>query len=199
MAGPIRAIIVDDEPLARRGLEIRLRDFKDFEIVAQCANGREAIEAVARQAPDLMFLDIEMPGIDGFEVLRRIPQTSMPMVVFVTAFDRYAIDALAARIGSFLPEPESRRHLSTWLSHDDAVRMVQAALTAAAPGYAVVYGVSANTRGWWDLAPGRTLGYDPQDDAEVHADRLPVRDEDAAEAAHVGGEFATEAFHRPAL
>jgi two-component system LytT family response regulator len=92
VGGGIRAIIVDDEPLARRGLELRLRAFSDFEIVDQCANGREAIESVARHAPDLMFLDIEMPGIDGFEVLRRIPQTSMPMVVFVTAFDRYAID-----------------------------------------------------------------------------------------------------------
>ena len=70
MAGPIRAIIVDDEPLARRGLELRLRAFSDFEIVGQCANGREAIDAVSAQAPDLMFLDIEMPGIDGFEVLR---------------------------------------------------------------------------------------------------------------------------------
>ena len=106
---------------------------------------------------------------------------------------------MALRIGSFLPQPETRRHLSTWLSPDDGVRMVQAALTTPAPGYAVVYGVSANTRGWWDLAPGRALGYDPQDDAEDHADRLPVRDEDAAEAGHVGGEFATEAFHRPAL
>ncbi len=113
--------------------------------------------------------------------------------------DRHGIDAVALRIGSFLPQPETRRHLSTWLSPDDAVRMVQAALTAAAPGYAVLYGVSANTRGWWDLAPGRALGYDPQDDAEDHADRLPVRDEDAAESAHVGGEYATEAFHRPAL
>ena len=74
--------------------------------------------------------------------------------------DRHGIDAVALRIGSFLPQPETRRHLSTWLSPDDAVRMVQAALTAAAPGYAVVYGVSANTRGWWDLRPGRALGYD---------------------------------------
>jgi two-component system LytT family response regulator len=105
VASPIRTIIVDDEPLARRGLEIRLREFDGFEIVAQCANGREAVEAVARQAPDLMFLDIEMPGIDGFEVLRRIPQGSMPMVVFVTAFDRYAIDAFDAHALDYLLKP----------------------------------------------------------------------------------------------
>ena len=117
MAGPIRAIIVDDEPLARRGLEMRLRAFKDFEIVAQCANGREAVEAVAAHAPDLMFLDIEMPGIDGFEVLRRVPQTSMPMVVFVTAFDRYAIDAFDAHALDYLLKPLVDERLERTLEH----------------------------------------------------------------------------------
>ena len=105
MAARIRAIIVDDEPLARRGLELRLAAFDDIEVVAQCANGREAIEAIGAHSPDLMFLDIEMPGIDGFEVLRRVPQTSMPMVVFVTAFDRYAIDAFDAHALDYLLKP----------------------------------------------------------------------------------------------
>ena len=117
MAGPIRTIIVDDEPLARRGLELRLRAFKDFEIVAQCANGREAVEAVATQSPDLMFLDIEMPGIDGFEVLRRVPHTSMPMVVFVTAFDRYAIDAFDAHALDYLLKPLVDERLERTLEH----------------------------------------------------------------------------------
>lgn len=117
MAAPIRAIVVDDEPLARRGLELRLRAFEDFEIVAQCRNGREAIDAVASHAPDLMFLDIEMPGIDGFEVLRRIPQTSMPMVVFVTAFDRYAIDAFDAHALDYLLKPLVDERLERTLAH----------------------------------------------------------------------------------
>ncbi|HTL49589.1 MAG TPA: LytTR family DNA-binding domain-containing protein [Steroidobacteraceae bacterium] len=117
MTGPIRSIIVDDEPLARRGLELRLRAFKDFEIVAQCANGREAIEAVAAHSPDLMFLDIEMPGIDGFEVLRRVPQTSMPMVVFVTAFDRYAIDAFDAHALDYLLKPLVDERLERTIAH----------------------------------------------------------------------------------
>ena len=86
--------------------------------------------------------------------------------------DRHGLDAVACRIGSFLPEPETVRNLSTWLSHDDCVRMVDAALTAAAPGFAVLYGISANTRAWWDLEPGRALGYEPQDDAEDWADRI---------------------------
>ena len=117
MAGRIRAIIVDDEPLARRGLELRLGAFPDFEIVAQCANGREAVEAVAAHAPDLMFLDIEMPGIDGFEVLRRVPQTSMPMVVFVTAFDRYAIDAFDAHALDYLLKPLVDERLESTIAH----------------------------------------------------------------------------------
>jgi two-component system LytT family response regulator len=117
MTGPIRSIIVDDEPLARRGLELRLLAFKDFEIVAQCANGREAIDAVAAESPDLMFLDIEMPGIDGFEVLRRVPQTSMPMVVFVTAFDRYAIDAFDAHALDYLLKPLVDERLERTIAH----------------------------------------------------------------------------------
>ncbi len=117
MAGPIRAIIVDDEPLARRGLELRLHAFKDFKIVAQCANGREALDAVAEHGPDLMFLDIEMPGIDGFEVLRRIPQTSMPMVVFVTAFDRYAIEAFDAHALDYLLKPLVDERFERTMAH----------------------------------------------------------------------------------
>jgi uronate dehydrogenase len=113
--------------------------------------------------------------------------------------DRYGVDAVSCRIGSFLAEPETTRHLSTWLSHDDGVRMVHAALTATAPGFAVLYGISANTRGWWDLAPGRALGYEPHDDAEAFADRVPAAPEDEAEAAHVGGPFATPLLERPAL
>jgi uronate dehydrogenase len=113
--------------------------------------------------------------------------------------DRYGIDAVATRIGSFLPQPESRRALSTWLSHDDAVRMFEALLTTPDPGFAVVYGVSANTRGWWDLASGRALGYDPQDDAERYADLVPAGEGDEVEAAHVGGPLATDAWVRPAL
>jgi uronate dehydrogenase len=116
--------------------------------------------------------------------------------------DRHGIDAVAARIGSFLPQPESRRALSTWLSHDDAVRMTEACLTTPDPGFAVLYGVSANTRGWWDLEPGRALGYHPEDDAERYAEQLlavPETDKDRLDAAHAGGEFATDAFARPAL
>lgn len=113
--------------------------------------------------------------------------------------DRHGIDAVACRIGSFLDRPETVRHLSTWLSHDDCVRMVEAALTATAPGFAVLYGISRNTRAWWDLDAGRALGYEPQDDAEDFRASVAGRDEDEAEGAHVGGPYAMAQFERPAL
>lgn len=113
--------------------------------------------------------------------------------------DRRGIDAVACRIGSFLPEPVHTRHLSTWLSPADCVRMVLASLTTPAPGFAVLYGISANTDAWWDLAPGRALGYEPQDDAATYADRIAARPEDEAEGAYVGGPFAGEQFFRAAV
>ena len=116
--------------------------------------------------------------------------------------DRYGLDAVSTRIGSFLDRPTSRRQLSTWLSPDDAVRMFHASLTAPSPGFAVIYGVSANTRGWWDLEPGRALGYDPEDDAEQYAAEIeadPETEADRAEGAHVGGSFASGELDRPAF
>lgn len=101
----IRTVIVDDESLARRGIEIRLQAHSDIDIVAQCVNGREALEAIAREQPDLLFLDIQMPGLSGLDVLERLPQESMPMIVFVTAFDRYALDAFDAQALDYLLKP----------------------------------------------------------------------------------------------
>ena len=113
--------------------------------------------------------------------------------------DRHGLDAVTCRIGSFLEQPETHRHLATWLSHDDCVRMVDAGLTAPDPCYHVLYGISANTRAWWDLEPGREIGYHPQDDAERWAERISDRVEDEAEGSVVGGPFATGEFDRPAF
>lgn len=102
---PIRAIVVDDEELARRGIEIRLAAHTDVTIVGMCENGREAIEAIAREKPDLMFLDIQMPGMSGFDVLARLPHDALPMIVFVTAFDRFALEAFEAQALDYLLKP----------------------------------------------------------------------------------------------
>jgi two-component system, LytTR family, response regulator len=102
---PIRTLIVDDEELARRGIEIRLQDHPDFEVVGQAVNGREALQMITQLEPDLMFLDIQMPGLSGFDVLARLQHESMPLVVFVTAFDRYALDAFEAHALDYLLKP----------------------------------------------------------------------------------------------
>jgi two-component system, LytTR family, response regulator len=101
----IRTLIVDDEPLARRGLELRLRKHDDIEIVGEAANGRQAFHAVSSLRPDLMFLDVQMPGVDGFELLRALPATLIPLTVFVTAYDQYALAAFAASALDYLLKP----------------------------------------------------------------------------------------------
>jgi two-component system LytT family response regulator len=108
----IRAIVVDDEELARRGIELRLEVHRDIELIAHCENGREALEAIAREQPDLMFLDIQMPGMSGLDVLARMPQESAPIVVFVTAFDRYALDAFEAHALDYLLKPINDRRFT---------------------------------------------------------------------------------------
>ncbi len=112
--------------------------------------------------------------------------------------DRYGLDVVCLRIGSAFPQPTTLRQLATWLSPTDTVGLVDAALTAPAPGFAVVWGVSDNTRRWWDLTAARALGYEPVDDAEVHAAALlEVHGEpDPTDPVHarVGGEFVTAEF-----
>lgn len=144
---------------------------------------------------DGVISDDALPRPDTFYGVGKVAAEAL-MKLYV---DRHSIDAIACRIGSFLDEPGTARALSTWLSHDDCVRMVDAALTTPSPGFAVLYGISNNTRAWWDLEPGRRLGYEPLDDAEAYADRVAVRDVDDAEAAHVGGPFAGAEVYRPAL
>lgn len=102
----LRTLLVDDEPLAVRGLAIRLQDFGDIDIIGTCANGREAVKTIKEQKPDLVFLDIQMPGFDGFAVLRALAgEAVIPLVVFVTAYDEYALDAFRAHALDYLLKP----------------------------------------------------------------------------------------------
>ncbi len=106
--------------------------------------------------------------------------------------DRHGIAAACLRIGSFRERPTTRRHLSTWLSHGDAVRLVDACLGAPDLGFTVVYGISANTRAWWDLTSARAIGYRPVDDAEAWAAEIEAgaaTPDDEADARYVGGDF----------
>jgi two-component system, LytTR family, response regulator len=107
----VRAVIVDDEELARTVLRHMLADFPEIEIAAECANGFEAVKAVAETRPDLLFLDIQMPKLDGFEVLELIDPG--PAVIFVTAYDQYAIRAFEAHAVDYLLKPFGADRLRT--------------------------------------------------------------------------------------
>ena len=109
----LKALIVDDEELARRGLAIRLRKFDDVEICGESRNGREAIDAVREKAPDIVFLDVQMPGIDGFGVLRRLSGRDMPIVIFVTAYDEFALRAFEANALDYLLKPINDERLAS--------------------------------------------------------------------------------------
>jgi two-component system LytT family response regulator len=105
MDDSLRTIIVDDEALARRGLKHRLARINDIEVVAEARNGREALQLIEEHEPDLVFLDIQMPGLDGFDVIRNLPEKRLPLVVFVTAFDEYALKAFEANALDYLLKP----------------------------------------------------------------------------------------------
>jgi two-component system LytT family response regulator len=101
----IRTLIVDDEPIAREGLRVQLVKDSTVEIVAECGNGLEAVTAIQELAPDLVFLDVQMPGMDGFEVLAAVGAEEMPAVIFVTAYDKYALKAFDVSAVDYLLKP----------------------------------------------------------------------------------------------
>ena len=101
----IRALIVDDEPLARSNLRVLLKDDPDIGSIKECGSGQEAVRAIAAQSPDLLFLDIQMPEMNGFDVLERIDTNRIPAIVFVTAFDQYALRAFEVHALDYLLKP----------------------------------------------------------------------------------------------
>ena len=101
----MRALIVDDEPLARRGVALRLKKFKDIEVVGECGDGSSAVEKIVGLSPDLVFLDVQMPGMDGFEVLRALPKDSVPAVIFLTAYEQHAVHAFEVHALDYLLKP----------------------------------------------------------------------------------------------
>ena len=108
----IRTILVDDEPLAIQGLELRLRAYDDIDIVERCANGREAIRAIKTLKPDLVFLDIQMPGFDGFSVVSGLADIEPPLFVFVTAYMEHALKAFEAHAVDYLMKPVEEERLA---------------------------------------------------------------------------------------
>ena len=102
-----RALIVDDEPLARRGIRQLLGPYPDVRVVAECRDGREALHALTSHQPDLVFLDVQMPGLDGFGLIRVQGVERMPLTVFVTAHDDFAVQAFETQALDYLVKPLS--------------------------------------------------------------------------------------------
>ena len=90
---PIRVIVVDDEPIVRTGIRKLLAEEKDVTLVAECPDGKAAIEAIKKKSPDIVFLDVQMPEVDGFHVIKSLDPKKLPSIIFITAYDRYAVKA----------------------------------------------------------------------------------------------------------
>ena len=101
----IRTLIVDDEPLARDGVRLHLEDHEDIEIIGECGGGEEAVRLIESERPDLVFLDIQMPGLDGFGVLEALGPDKLPAVIFITAYDQFALRAFEAHALDYLLKP----------------------------------------------------------------------------------------------
>lgn len=140
----MRVIIVDDEPLARDRLRGMLTKEPDVQIVAECGDGKEALQAIKRESPDVVFLDIQMPEMDGFEVLTQLKGNRLPQVVFVTAYDEFAVKAFDVHALDYLLKPfdrdrlkqaldRIREHLKASAPSEDLTRKLSALLESLQP------------------------------------------------------------------
>lgn len=144
---PIRVLIVDDEPLARERIRTLLAEEQDVEIVGECVNGTEALAAIAEKLPDGVFLDVQMPGLTGFDVLRSLPEGVAPVIIFTTAHDEFALQAFEVNASDYLLKPFKQARFRQAL---DRLRREAASPSAA--------GTNRQLTNWLDqrapLAPG---------------------------------------------
>jgi len=163
----IRALIVDDEPLARRGIRQLLAPYADIEVVGECRNGSEAVRGLTSLRPDLVFLDVQMPGLDGLGVVRIHGAEHMPVTVFVTAHDEFAVRAFEAQALDYLVKPLSEaRFRATITRVRERVRSARARTWIAVP----------SAQGDVLLDAGEIDWIEAQDyHAEIHAGGKPYR------------------------
>jgi two-component system LytT family response regulator len=156
----LRAIIVDDEDLARRGIRALLKRAGDVEIVSECGNGEEAIRAISATEPELVYLDIQMPGKTGFDVIGALPETKCPHVVFVTAFDRFAVRAFEIHALDYLLKPVNEARFN------ESLARARAAVAGARDGNMI--------RRFWQMAS--ELRASPGENPSLMVtDRIPVK------------------------
>lgn len=156
----IRALIADDEPLARRGIRQLLAPYPDIAVVAECRDGREAVRAITTLKPDLVFLDVQMPGLDGMDVTRWFESARRPAIVFVTAHEEFAVQAFEAQALDYLVKPLSEARFR------NTITRVLAQLRTRSDRRIVV----PTTKGEILLDPGEIDWIEAQDDhAAIHA------------------------------
>lgn len=137
----LRVLIVDDEPLARQSIRRHLQPYADIEVIGECGNGKAAVQAILAQRPELVFLDIQMPEMGGFEVIERVGAARMPEVIFATAWDRYALQAFDASAVDYLLKPfrkerfdraleRARRRISQGAGENLPARLLEALRTS---------------------------------------------------------------------
>ncbi len=165
----LRAIIVDDEDLARKGLELRLGKFAQVELLRSCASVKEAIVAISELEPDIVFLDIQMPGMTGFEMIREIQADILPLVIFVTAYDAFAVDAFRIHAIDYLLKPVEDERLAEAITK----AVEQKSQRSAVDEKEKLMSLLVNITGKSPQAIGELLD---DDSASEHADRLALKD-----------------------
>jgi two-component system, LytTR family, response regulator len=156
----MRAIIVDDEELARRGIRALLERAGDVEIVSECGTGDEAIRAISAAEPELVYLDIQMQGKTGFDVIAALPETKCPHVIFVTAFDRFAVRAFEIHALDYLLKPVNEERFNV------SLQRARAAVAGARDGSMI--------RRFWQIAT-ELRASSGQELLPSMADRIPVK------------------------
>ena len=117
MTAPLRVLIADDEPAARRTIQLLLAGDPDLQVLGECTDGAQTVEAILQLHPDLVFLDVQMPRKNGFDVLARIPASAMPLIIFVTAFDEYSLRAFDVHAADYLLKPFSDARFQAAVRH----------------------------------------------------------------------------------
>jgi two-component system LytT family response regulator len=175
----LKAVVVDDEQLAREELCYMLDQMGNVEVIAQAGNGLEAVGIVERLAPDVLFLDVQMPEVDGFEVLRRLDSGSVPAVIFVTAFDRYALQAFEQHALDYLLKPFSDERFAVVLDRT-RVRLREHSFASMAAGLPDLLSAMAPERRQLVVRDGGRTVVIPHDDivwieAEDYCARIHTR------------------------
>jgi two-component system LytT family response regulator len=171
---PITALIIDDEALCRKGIRLLVEQDADFQILGECADGREAIRAIAAMKPDMIFLDIQMPEAGGFDVLKALPEDVWPVVVFITAYDQHAVRAFEVQASDYVLKPFAKsRFVKTLETVKSRIREKNASALGAS--------LKRMIECWDESQKGRTTG-SPEDlavSAPAYLERILVGERDA--------------------